>query len=280
MVDMPFTSAYRPNLALEILRSCLKKNGYACDIRYAKLEYASQIGLEQYTWIAEKLPHRFLVGDFLFGALLDDYSSDADAVENFRKSYNSHDLDRCLATSLAKLCSFRHVATNFLRTLAKKILEDDYDLVGFSLSFQLTPALALSRLIKRSLSSPFTVAGGNACEGEPGITIHKSFPWIDFVARGEGEQLIVDLAVSLSDSHSECSLGSIPGLIWRCGDTTVVNGERAIVLRHFDTYPSPVLNDWLDQLNSSGIGIQSSKCIATIETSRGCWFGEKSHCIF
>jgi ribosomal peptide maturation radical SAM protein 1 len=281
LLDTPFSSAYRPQLALSTLQACLREAGHPCDLEYAKLDFARRIGLASYTRIAETLPNQFLTGDFIFSGGLVEDSDDACAVDGFVDLLASRYPGRLPSWLGDELLALRTAAAEFLDEWTERILSGPkYDLIGFSLTFQLAPGLALARRLKMAEAATWTVVGGGYCEGPPGLVLHQCLPWLDFVARGESERLIVQLADSLAEDADPVRLAAIPGLIWREGGLSVANGSRAPNIDCLDDIPCPDYRDWRRQIDASALPLGPEKLLITFETSRGCWYGDRSHCTF
>ena len=68
--------------------------------------------------------------------------------------------------------------------------------------------------------------------------------------------------------------------MWRNGDKSISNAERAKSVGNMDELPRATYHDWIRQLKESGLQTQVDEVSIPIETSRGCWYGQKSHCIF
>ena len=270
---MPFQALDRPNLGLSLLRSTLERSGFECGLRYGNLRMAEEIGLDTYLVVAGLLPQELLFGDFLFAPLV--RGSEPWDPEDPR-------LDQ-LATRLPPwLWSSRHelwrASERFVARLAREIVAEEWDLVGCSLMFQVMPSLALAREIKRLRPQTPIVLGGANCEGEMGQTLHESFPWVDFVGRGEGETLLVELAQHLANGSPR--LEDIEGLVWRRGPESMANGEQARRIRDLDSLAVPSYDDWCEQIAASPLAIDRRQLRLPIETSRGCWWGQRQHCIF
>ena len=69
-------------------------------------------------------------------------------------------------------------------------------------------------------------------------------------------------------------------MIWRKGDRSIANGAIALPVQDLDSLPLPQYHDWLDQYRLIFPESTSAELALTIETSRGCWYGQKHHCIF
>jgi ribosomal peptide maturation radical SAM protein 1 len=290
LVDLPFMSVHRPNLALTLLQGALRQAGYPCDLRYAKLDFAREIGVELYRVISEQLPHELLIGDYIFGEVLAQ-GSGSDFVASARE--HAHSKDRVPEALWRLVPEIRRRGTGFLTELADDIARTGYDLIGLNLTFQISPGVSLAKLLKERSPRLRVVIGGGNCEGEMGMVLHRSFPWIDFVSRGEGEKLIVDLAGALDSQESTASSASpfrvlghdagiagIQGLIWRAGTESVANGTRSSNVDPLDSLPEPDYTDYFEQLGRLGDGLSRSDLSVPFEASRGCWFGAKMHCTF
>jgi ribosomal peptide maturation radical SAM protein 1 len=303
LVDLPFSSVHRPSLALTILQGCLQDHGLACDLRHAKLAFASRIGVPLYREIAENTPHELLLGDFIFAGPLQDEPT-LKSIERFKVATQQQagGVEAVREDLWGQLPELRLCATRFLEELAGEISHLDYQVVGLNLTFQIAPAVAFARLLKKVAPFLRIVVGGAYCEGEMGIVLHQSFPWIDFVCRGEGEELLVNLISALESLNSPnavaspaaagagftknemgstaASVNSIPGLVWRNGNASVANGDRAANIRDLDSLPIPQYTGWLDEVERSGLPLATAELSIPFESSRGCWFGSKMHCTF
>ena len=270
LVQMPFGLVHRPSIALSLLKACLERAGYECDVRYLNNDFAALIGLPVYDAIADQLPQQLLIGELIFAPI---------AFPGALHPGRVHELCERIPPHVRTLLPWlTECARIFLARAFASIDWSSYQLVGFTSMFQQTvPCLALARSFKSLPDSPAVILGGANCEGEMGETLHRCFPWIDFVCQGEGERLIVELTRAQLDGESD--FGRIGGLIWRDGGRSVVNGTRGTSVP-LDDHPVPRYHDWLDQIRRPDLPLTADYLMLPIETARGCWFGEKSHCTF
>lgn len=287
LVDMPFMSAHRPNLALSLLKAAANDSGFDCEIAYLKLEFARKIGLEVYRTISELLPSEFLVGDAIFAPVLREVPIE-ELVQEFRSLHITNDPhSRTMPLSfwdrMEGLC---HDAVTFVTDVSQNLVSQNHSVVGLSATFHITPCLALAKTIKKWAPQKIIILGGAYCEGVMGASLMRSFPWIDIVVRGDGEDAFSEIirrisSCSLENPSFDMSLSGIPGLIWRRQGEVVVNeGERATNTRSLSELPMPSYEDWFSQLSASLLPLSTDRTVLPLETSRGCWFGERSHCIF
>jgi radical SAM superfamily enzyme YgiQ (UPF0313 family) len=92
-------------------------------------------------------------------------------------------------------------------------------------------------------------------------------PEVDFVCRGDGEQLILDLLQRLDDP------GEIPGLTWAKDGRVIHNPDRALD-RNLDQWPLPDREslplDFVESMPLDVPAVLSMERFTTMQTSRGC----------
>ena len=92
-------------------------------------------------------------------------------------------------------------------------------------------------------------------------------PEVDFVCRGDGEQLILDLLERLDDPET------VPGLTWMKG-TQVVNNPDRPTERNLDQWPFPDREslplDFIESMPLDVPAVLSMERFTTMQTSRGC----------
>ena len=185
-------------LGLSLLKASAEAVGFKVEIRYANLEFAKQIGRELYIYIAERLPHDLLLGEYIFSHLL--FESENNAVAFKGRQCCIPELaakNRLSPSFLQKIPALTANASLFVSALTSEIAKGDFDVVGFTTMFHTVPSLTIAKAIKKVSPTCKTILGGANCTGEMGLALHESFSWIDFVCRGEGEQLFPSLLSSL-----------------------------------------------------------------------------------
>jgi ribosomal peptide maturation radical SAM protein 1 len=283
LVQTPFLRLTAPSIALATLQSALRRAGHHCDLEYLNLDFGRRIGVDRYTWFAVGSPPYLLAGDLVFAPSLNGTAASRDQVASLVANLGSRaegGVPEWFVSDFEELAS---LAGEFLADHVRAIPWSGYDLVGLSTGFNVTPALALARLVKQVPGAPKLALGGCHCDGEMGGQLHRSYPFLDFVCRGEGEQFIVDLASSVRDGLP--APDDIPGLVWRRDGETVVDPRRASAVerRHeefpLDALPAPDYDDWLREVRQTGL-FADCELQLPIETSRGCWYGERRTCLF
>jgi len=132
--------------------------------------------------------------------------------------------------------------------------------------------LSVAKQIKRASPDTFIIFGGANTEGPMGIETLRSFPWVDAVVSGPGEVALPLIAQSLAEGRCP---PSIPGVNYR------TSSDQGFWPRHapeaaLDETPPIDFDDFFEDYFVSKLlrecGIVPS---VLIETSRGCWWGQK-----
>jgi ribosomal peptide maturation radical SAM protein 1 len=285
LVNMPWQWLQMPSISLGILRARINDTcpGVDVDDYYANLAWADYLLAESdgeldaamYSDIADAgMFHG--IGDWVFAsALYDDDDWRAREFDAYIAGEGLHELG-----AMAHRC--RGYARSFVDVATQRILDREPDVVGFTTSFsQTVPALSVARRLKVARPSLVTVLGGSNCEDTMGAALHRNFPFIDYVVRGEGELSFPRLVTAIGSREGDEALAAIPGLCWRpSGDasgSTANPMPRAIV--PIGEIPAPDYSGWAEEFDNS-VASEYVEPRLLVETSRGCWWGETHHCTF
>jgi ribosomal peptide maturation radical SAM protein 1 len=176
----------------------------------------------------------------------------------------------------------RRMAPRFLDEVAAEALALEPRIVGFGSVFQQHVAsLALARRLKALRPELVILFGGANCEGPMGAETARQFPFVDAVVSGEGEVVVPELVRRALAGES---LGGLPGVFLGGEDHLSGRGSRprlpnAVSPPDLDTVPMPDFSDYLANLRASRLDPRIQPLLL-YETSRGCWWGAKSHCTF
>jgi ribosomal peptide maturation radical SAM protein 1 len=188
------------------------------------------------------------------------------------------------------LWSVRENAEAFIDELSNQILEYQPKIVGCSSTFcQHAPSLALLRRIRDLAPEVTTIIGGANCETMMGRSTHALFPWLDYVVSGEADGIIVALTRAILDKGREVPVTELPvgvfAPVHRQIGYPVDNSKqsdgvpRAITLS-LEDYPVPNYDDFV-QTCESAVNIRDTiNPGMTVESSRGCWWGQRKGCVF
>lgn len=266
LVLMPFAALERPSLALGLLKSCLIRSGISARVEYANLDFAEFSSLDLSQTIIQRSPE-FLLGEWVFaGAVFPRHSFD---FEQFFDT-QPHKKDR------EKFTALRERIPEFIDSLARRIVAQNPRIVGCSSVFQQHCAsLALLKRLRELAPDIVTVMGGGNCESSMGLATHRHFPYVDYVVSGEADRVFPELCRRLL---AEESGQGIPGVITPLNRKKPVCVGRPQILE-LDTTPVPDFDEYFARLATMSYR-QRVRPGLPIETSRGCWWGEKHHCTF
>jgi len=279
LVQPPFWAVNSPSIGLSYLRKALQDAGMEADILYSNLDFAACIGREIYGSVQAQLPVDLLFGDLVFGPALQGVPVEAEPVrELLGRALSAQAIARSVpAGVLDRYAELAECAVRFVEAFGKSRPWQGYDLVGFTTTFSLVPALAMAKALASTPEAPPIVFGGCHCEGSLGEALLRHFPWIDFAARGDGERLIVSLAQHLE--HPELPLRAVDGLLWRTTEGLASADQERATASDLDALPEPGFTDWLQRLETLGWKDPADLRLP-LETSRGCWYGRKRQCTF
>ncbi|MCA9823729.1 MAG: cobalamin-dependent protein, partial [Dehalococcoidia bacterium] len=276
LVSMPWATITRPSLAVGILTRISEDAGVPATAVYANLDMASRIGIEAAQILSDE---RSLYGmaDHFFACDL--YGTDALGGNQFLKVVGTLN-----APGPFRRREFVHKLRDetvpaFLAELAGRILALEPTYVGFSATFnQVMGSLALAKRIKAERPEVVILAGGACFDGEMGREYHRALPEVlDHVFMGEAEESFREFLrrhISGEPTHG------IPGVTWWDGDA--VQLEPGQPLADLQLSPSPDYDDYflqrrtLQQAGKLKFEVES----LPFESSRGCWWGQQSHCVF
>jgi len=269
LVSMPYAAVERPSIAVGLLTAELRGAGIDVEARYACIDFAARIELRTYDAVLNAHTALF-IGEWTFAAAAfpEMGAIDGDYLRACAEKLEA-DLD---------LPALRAEAARFTNELADEIVAKRPRIVGCSSTFQQqTASLALLRAVRERAPEIITMIGGTNCEAAMGMATRRNFPWVDFVVSGEADELIVPFVRSLLEHGRDVvpPPGVIDGAIAaRAG----ADAPRASVWS-VDAIPTPDYDDYFRDLEHSALRDAVVPAVV-VETSRGCWWGAKSHCTF
>jgi ribosomal peptide maturation radical SAM protein 1 len=275
LVSMPFGAMERPALGLSLLKARVTRDGIVCDVRYPSFTFADLLGAEKYQWISSALPYIAFAGDWCFAEALYGPRPAADVgylAEVLQKTW------RLSTKTIAAVKEVRAMAEKFLDHCMECIPWEDYAIVGFTSTFEQNLAsLALAKRIKAVHPRIAIVFGGANWEGEMGEELHRQFRFVDYVCLGEADESFPVLAALLLTKTAKAA--ALPrGIVYRENGRSLSTG-RPMPVRNMDALPFPDFSDYFRAWSESSASLVTVPTVL-IETSRGCWWGDKSHCTF
>lgn len=274
LVSMPFGALERPALSLGLLKAHCSRLGIDCDTLYLGFRYAERIGLGDYLWMcSDDVPYTAFAGDWMFAEALYGVRPFADAAyvdEILQREWQMDD------AALARLRRMRSQVEPFLSDCLDQVAWEQYTLVGFTSVFQQNIAsLALAARVKRSHPELTIAFGGANWEEAMGVALQAAFPFVDLAFSGEADRSFP--AVLEARRHGQ-GMAGIRGVT-----TSATSGmaERAAPdrVQQLDELPVPEFGPFFEQQRASVVGGMLTPTLL-VETARGCWWGERSHCTF
>jgi ribosomal peptide maturation radical SAM protein 1 len=267
---MPFADVGRPALGVSLLNAAARRMGITSSVVYFNLDFAERCGLDIYRLVSDLLPPDALLGEWLFADLF------------FGAAIPS--AERYIAGILAKfalgpdhiadILGARALCARFIESCARQLETHRPRVVAFSTTFHQTCAcLALARRLKTESNPPIVIFGGANCEGEMGVQLLRSFESIDFVSVQEADQSFPAFLTALATGERP---SSIAGII---GRDEAPRATQARLAKNLDDLPIPDYGEYFEALRGSPFA-GSIVPELPMETSRGCWWGEKHHCTF
>lgn len=296
LVNMPVSQLEIPSLGLSLLKAEMAERNIHTDIHYLSNWFGEAIGYPLYSTLArgEPMVHD-LNAEWLFAEALwgPDEERDNDYLNLIVQGGSQHHQKKSSAQELAqyaeRLLAARRKVGPFIERCLHQINWSSYQVVGFSSTFQQQIAsLALAKQLKVHFLDLFIIFGGANCEGPMGLTILRAFSFVDAVCLGEGDISFPTLIEAI------CSKGNVsvvvPGILQRAqleidipNHPSQNNNQYHNInygkVTDVNKLPYPNFDDFFNQLTQINLEIRNHIYLI-FESSRGCWWGEKSHCTF
>lgn len=267
---MPYHRLTHPALGASILKSCLQKAGISSRIAYFGLDYAARIGTTLYNALLNsRTPLLQAEWTFAQAAFGPDFRAEREK-----------DVGRPYAWATRDIRRAGQEAEEWIQEIVAEIANNPPRILICSSMFQQNLAsLAVLRGVKERCRNVITIMGGPNTEGILGVGIMRRAPWLDYVCAGEGEETLPALCLGLlNDSLPEqlpvgvigqADLQKFSGLV----DAKIPRAS----LGDMNQSPAPCFDDFFQAINTSAIAIEPG---LLLESSRGCWWGQRSHCTF
>lgn len=287
LLSMPWDQLEYPSIQLGVLTSVLEGAGIPAEARSLNLDFmehcvrataarpeAERLWVRSYHGVV-RWSRDVSLGDWVFANALSPAAA-ADEGAYLALLEEAGVPDEVVESALR----FRAVVPSFLEQAADELAAARPAVVGFTTAFNQTiPSLALASELRARLGGAVRIVfGGANCEGPMGAALHRAFPVIDVVVRGEGERVLPDLALDLLAGRP---VRPQPGLCYRepAGEPVVVpEAEHAVPL---DEVPTPRYDEYFERLARTSFAPRVSRDVTMLyESARGCWWGERSHCAF
>ncbi len=286
---MPFGAVDIPSIALAQLDAVVAGQlggTVASRVLHLNLDFVPLLGLDLCNVVAGAVEANTAgLGDWIFKrAAFPEMADDPEDYLLRHFSANRAYLDRFRR----ELVGRREQLGGFLDELIERYALAEADLVGFTSMFsQNLASFALARRLKQRNPRLLTVIGGANCEAPMGAVIARRVEWIDFVFSGPALRSFPRfLELLAAGRREECH--ELRGVLSRAklerlaatGAAGAGGAVREIGEELDIDTPVPLDYDgYLEELDDKLPGLPIEPKIP-FETSRGCWWGERSHCTF
>ncbi|GAB2722556.1 RiPP maturation radical SAM C-methyltransferase [Kitasatospora kifunensis] len=277
LVSMPWHLLATPSLPLGILQVQTEKcrsrhdvRSHFLNLRWAEHLYEVSDGAitpDDYDYVAN-IGVWHGMGDWVFTSAL--YGTPHWRRDRFRAYLAEHGVNPGKSEAMAG-----HAA-DFVTALARELVAEEPDVIGFSSTFQQNvPSLAMAKAIKEIAPHIPILLGGGNCDAPMGPALQRNFPFVDYVISGEAEQSYVEFIDHLD---GELPAQEVHGLSWTSKDGATVTNPPGPLLAMRDV-PCPDFGDYFSELEKSPVR-SFIKPTLLYEAARGCWWGEKHTCTF
>jgi ribosomal peptide maturation radical SAM protein 1 len=263
----PFAGLDRPSIGVHVLQACAAERQLRVRVLYANLLLGARIGELNYQAICYAASGALLGERFFASAAygIAPFGRDTAYLQYFNTSAKEYEDE--VEIDLEELQRLQPEVEEWADAVAAAVAARGYRVVGCTTTFEQTAAsVALLNRVKALRPETVTVIGGANCDGEMAEGILSLGAAIDYVFSGESEASFPDfLSQVLADAPPH---------------ERVIQGRPCMDL---DLLPTPDFSEYYDQF---AIGMPGSELarsgliLLPIETSRGCWWGQKHHCTF
>lgn len=268
LIGMPWFWAHMPSIQLAIVKDLLGSRGVETDVYEFYADFADRFGIDLYgklantgTYLAERLFSQFYFDELRSEPLssIPPLAFDNPEIEKYILKFGTP------------------IVEQFLQDCLVEVDWSNYDMICFTLTAQQMGAtIAFARLLKQHHPQVKIVIGGAGCAGSMGRALLEMCGEFDIAVHGEAETSVPMLVDALKGDQPLESVGSIS---WR-DSSGLVRSNDAITMHNFVHAREPLdFSPYFKRLQSLP-NLSSVPSWIPFESSRGCWYGEKSQCTF
>ena len=290
LVNMPFANLNLPSIGLTQLKSVIDErfgDKVSVEICYANQDFGRYLQPMPYQFVAASMEsHTSGLGEWFFRRVaFPDLSDNID--DYFRRFFPYHNEQTKMYRAFIE--QKRTGFETLLDELIDKYRLDQSDIVGFTSMFtQNVSSLAMMRKLKTRRPGVITVMGGANCETPMGQELIKNNDCLDFVFSGPALKSFPQFLDHLFEGQAElchringvfskanCSAAVPQAAIGRTFTPVGIIGDEL----GLDELTELNYDDFLDKVDQNFPNHDIEPNLL-VETSRGCWWGEKAHCTF
>jgi len=270
LVSMPFACITIPSIQLAVLETYLKERGITIHTQHLYLKAADFYGLQNYNFLIYP-PNDSYTAQMVFSKyVFPEYWS---IKEEKIREYFQKTIIKDTETQQFNFDYYVQKTDEFYQWVIENINWRIYDVIGFTLNYgQLLPSLAVAKKIKELYPEKKIILGGSRTVDNRGVNVLKTFPYVDFIVSGEGEDALYRLASDYENYET------IPRLMYRKNNNVFWNQTHDIL--DISSLPIPYYDQFFEQLKTCSDELKQYFAYygrLPIEISRGCWW---NHCTF
>jgi ribosomal peptide maturation radical SAM protein 1 len=277
LISMPTSSPRYPSIQLGLLKPTLERAGFPTEVFSFFMYFGSHIGWKLHEALEDITT--YFPGEWIWSHHAFDSFDQEDAYIDIYRSHLETLCESAGCTLEDLLRVRRELTGSFLDLCLDWTDWSRFGLLGFTVLFQQQLAtLAFARRLKERYPTLPILLGGGTMEERIGRELLRNCSQIDFVHCGEADEVFPAMVRRL---HEAEPLEGLSGLLWRDGKS-ILGGGRGPNLLDMDKTPVPDFDEYFQAREGSGYSSypDAPEIFLPFETSRGCWWGEKSHCTF
>ncbi|PNX46791.1 MAG: hypothetical protein BV459_05720 [Thermoplasmata archaeon M11B2D] len=271
LVAMPFAGVTIPSIQLPVLEGYCKKRGILIESCHLYLKAAEIYGLQNYHFLIYP-PHDSYTAQMVFSRYV--------FPEHWRKNekrfeeYFQKHFTQPAHEPPFSFDDYVHRTDLFYHWALEHVPWRSFDIIGFTLNYgQLLPSLALAKKIKDIDPEKIIVLGGSRTTDTLGGRILQTFPAIDCIVSGDGEDALFHLATEYENHQT------IPQVTYRTQED--IHWNKTDNTLDLNTLPIPSYDQFYKQLACTTADIQQYYHYygrLPVEISRGCWWNRCTFC--
>ncbi|MBD3229702.1 MAG: RiPP maturation radical SAM protein 1 [Candidatus Lokiarchaeota archaeon] len=262
LIVPPFASIKSPSFGVSLIKAVLNEKNINSEIIYANLIFSNDIDVDIYEAFCGS--SNSLIGEWFFSSFsFPENHKGPDEYYEIIKDFKIPTSTSNKFLPMEKLKEIKKKIPNFLREISREVIGKNPKIVGLSSNYlQSCASIAIARKIKDLDPGIILVMGGNNCTGVMGKELLKFGSKIDYIFSGEADfefpNFCLDILYNKNKKDHFIS----------CEPVEDLNG-----------LPYPDYTDYFKQLKKFTTTEEVPNSLP-FESSRGCWWGKTSHCIF
>lgn len=268
LIAMPWFWAHMPSIQLAIVKDILGQSKVRGDVFEFYADFADLVGSDLYGMIANT---GTFIGERLFSQFYYPELRDQPIEEISHLLFNDPAIERDILRFATPLVE------EYLDRCVEEVSRTTYDAVCFTLTAQQVGAsMAMAQRLRSRRPDLPIIVGGAACAGDMGRAILEICAEFSVAVHGEAESILPGVVAALQGTGS---WEDIDGISWRRGDGEILTSQSPKMHIFQDVRKRLNFDAYFERIKSLPTLCRLPSWVP-FESSRGCWYGEKSQCTF